>query len=897
MGKRSSNTITEKRNGVSKRHKPSSEPLEELTERADDLSTLPSESISSNSDSDSDYIPGSTDKYTSDSQTNNSEDTISQQKTEDNDSGEEDNDSGEEDNDSGEEDNDSGEEDNDSGEEDDESGEEDDESEVGEFSSSTDDDDSSSEGSAYLKREEPELYQVLNEVQSELKKSEPNIRGLLTAPLSLPDRAKLCQLYELYRSIEPNTLEWLEIRIRYNSLLKTCLTNFKHWEQISPQIRETLKKEEEKLRNKDTKMGLKYKILSLDTSPENKAIIYRRFEELQSQEGTDEYGKLKQWLDWAIHIPHNKIKQTPSDNITSIIKRASNHLESHLFGMDKVKEQILLFMSAKLSSPGMKQSNLGLVGPPGVGKCLAKDTPIIMYSGEVKLVQHIQMGDILMGDDSTPRYVQSTINGHENMYKISQSRGVSYTVNESHILTLKTVRRVLNYDVGEKVDIPLRTYLGLTSNQQQCFKGFRARTEFRQVYLPYDPYEYALALGKSLRRRVWCPRLFAVKSENPQEYRIPFCFKVNHHNYRLSFLAGLIDASGGYILETNSYQLTGVREGLHKDIAFVAHSLGFECQITTCKNRYTLLLSGTGLNEIPVCKTPKAKFQGFGDVLSEIHITPLGLGEYYGFTIDGNHRFLLGDFTVTHNTALARMVASIMDWGFEQISFGGVERADFLKGHEYTYVGAQPGAIVKALRRMGHKNGVIFLDELEKAANHKDIKAALLHILDRSQNSEFRDHYLGDITVDLSQIWYIGSMNSLPSDSALADRWWVIDVPGYSVHDKVSIVCEYLLPKALENASCSKKEIIIPRDVCRWLVRTISKEEDKGVRTLQKTVEDIVNKLKFLATHQDETGELPFPVSFQVSTKVTFPITLTKQILDKILYAKDIDTFIPHLYL
>ena len=61
-------------------------------------------------------------------------------------------------------------------------------------------------------------------------------------------------------------------------------------------------------------------------------------------------------------------------------------------------------------------------------------------------------------------------------------------------------------------------------------------------------------------------------------------------------------------------------------------------------------------------------------------------------------------------TAIARLIAELMDWGFEQISFGGIDKADFLKGHEYTYVGAQPGAVVKCLKQMGHKNGIIFLE-------------------------------------------------------------------------------------------------------------------------------------------------------------------------------------------
>ena len=155
-------------------------------------------------------------------------------------------------------------------------------------------------------------------------------------------------------------------------------------------------------------------------------------------------------------------------------------------------------------------------------------------------------------------------------------------------------------------------------------------------------------------------------------------------------------------------------------------------------------------------------------------------------------------------TSIARLISEIMDWGFEQISFGGIDRSDFLKGHEYTYVGAQPGAIVKALQKMGHKNGILFLDELEKISKKPDITAALLHLVDQTQNSEFKDNYLGDISIDLSKIWFIGSMNNIPTDSAFADRWWIIRVNGYRDSEKKEIIKSYLLPKALKNMNQNK---------------------------------------------------------------------------------------------
>ena len=100
---------------------------------------------------------------------------------------------------------------------------------------------------------------------------------------------------------------------------------------------------------------------------------------------------------------------------------------------------------------------------------------------------------------------------------------------------------------------------------------------------------------------------------------------------------------------------------------------------------------------------------------------------------------------------------------------------------------------------MKYKNGILFLDEFDKISDNKDLCSALLHITDPIQNSEFRDKFLSDITIDLSYLWFIYSMNELPTDSALRDRIYTIEVPGYQLEDKICIVIDYLFPKALKN--------------------------------------------------------------------------------------------------
>ena len=113
-------------------------------------------------------------------------------------------------------------------------------------------------------------------------------------------------------------------------------------------------------------------------------------------------------------------------------------------------------------------------------------------------------------------------------------------------------------------------------------------------------------------------------------------------------------------------------------------------------------------------------------------------------------------------TTIARLLASVMDTPFSQMSFGGVRDADFLKGHDFCYVGSRPGEIVRCISAMKYKNGILFMDEFEKIADNKAITSCLLHIVDPQQNHEFRDSYLRELKIDLSHLWFIYSMNGEP---------------------------------------------------------------------------------------------------------------------------------------
>lgn len=460
-----------------------------------------------------------------------------------------------------------------------------------------------------LENLDPEAHKALESVKEEISRTEPNVKVMLITPMRLEDRAKLYQYYEIYKMQDSNTNEWLECRHRYNDMFKEYKAGFEQHRKYSESDIQRMEAEEKQFTGFDAQLSLKYKILNLETCKENKEVIYRRYEELLRLESTDEeYGKLKNWLKWATDVPHDRIKEIKVDNVTVFIKKAKAYLDKELHGMNKVKEQILIFLSAKVLNPSMKRSNLGLVGDPGVGK-----------------------------------------------------------------------------------------------------------------------------------------------------------------------------------------------------------------------------------------------------------------------------------------TRIARLIAEIMDWGFAQISLGGVEKVDFLKGHEYTYVGAQPGEIIKKLKEIGHKNGVIFLDEVEKAAENPYIRAALLHIIDPIQNSDFRDHFLSKIKTDLSHIWFIGSMNKIPSDKALADRWWIITVDGYSSQDKVKIMEDYLMPKALKNCGMVKNSISFKGGSASTLITKVCGMNDRGVRTIEKYIGDLVNKVNFLVTHQGDNGKLPFKTSFEFDKRLEYPVLITHELIDKLLDSKVLD--------
>jgi ATP-dependent Lon protease len=152
--------------------------------------------------------------------------------------------------------------------------------------------------------------------------------------------------------------------------------------------------------------------------------------------------------------------------------------------------------------------------------------------------------------------------------------------------------------------------------------------------------------------------------------------------------------------------------------------------------------------------------------------------------------------------------------------------------------------------------------------------------------------------MDLSHIWFIKSMNTLPNDSALRDRIFVVNVPGYSFTDKIKIVENYLTPKACKNAGLAQSDILFEIGAANHLVSKVCQSGDMGVRTIEKSITDIVNKIHFLIQHQDEAGNVKgFKISFDPKQKLTYPLRLTNELIDQFVESKELNSYIHPMYI
>ena len=349
----------------------------------------------------------------------------------------------------------------------------------------------------------------------------------------------------------------------------------------------------------------------------------------------------------------------------------------------------------------------------GSGKCLGFDTEILMYDGSIKKVQDIKVGDLLMGDDSQPRKVLSTKIGEGRLKRIVPKKGNSWVCNDVHILTLdKYQHKWKQGGIHKIVDISIDELNRINPAKHKDgdyreYKLLKTGVEFSHKKIDFDPWLYGIWLGDGSTKQASITNIdneiidkikkvipnnhyvdikkyknktpkidilsnthkpssnkfrnFVRKSSNEEGKFIIKDYLINDKENRLKLLAGIIDSDG--YLRNNNYYIATKFKTLCDDIIFLARSLGFGAYYSyrnkTCYNNgvtkkyYHITINGD-LSQIPVVlprKKAGARLIAKNPLHVGFRIDDEGYGKYYGFTLDGNGRFLLGDFTITHNTS------------------------------------------------------------------------------------------------------------------------------------------------------------------------------------------------------------------------------------------------------
>jgi DNA polymerase III delta prime subunit len=779
----------------------------------------------------------------------------------------------------------------------------------------------------------------------------------------------------------------------------------------------------------DSTLDLKQQIMLLDVDIETKIFLLDKYDSIQKL-GCSDYAKGKTWLKTVLNIPFGKYKpfkvkmSDSSDKINEYFKMVRSHLDKNVHDMDKVKDEIMEFLARKISNPHSKGHVLALCGPPGVGKCFSKDTPILMFNGTIKMVQDVEEGDLLMGDDSTQRKVLSLGRGRDTMYKITNVKGESYTVNSEHIICLKystrknivddkkykrfrvkwfnnkdikidmknfyyknrdknviyeEAKEYLNNLKEDKIcEISIKKYLKLSQSIKDKLKGYSVPINFVEKELDFDPYIIGLWLGDGDKKTsgISCQDATILKyvsstlpkyecylqySGHQYDYRInglknegwnsggnnrmlnslkqhnmiknkhiPLIYKCNSRQNRLKLLAGLIDSDGYLSHSKSDYQFCQSleHEELIDDVIYLCRSLGFACYKNKKQTSWTyqgvkkygeawaINISGEGIEEIPVlCPRKKSNSrQQIKDVLvSSIKVEELVEDNYYGFMIDGNERFVLGNFIVTHNTKILKSLAEALELPFYQVNFGGLNDVSVLTGHSETYVASKPGKFVEILTSAGCMNPIIYLDEIDKISEHKgrEINGILTHVLDEEQNNKFQDNYLSNININLSRALFVIAFNEHDKvDRIVSDRMKIIYIDSPSVDAKVTIAADKMIPDIINTLNIKKdKFIILDNELLKYVIESkVPKEE--GVRQLRKCLEKLFNRINYLfLTGQYKESNLSITKSessyndvndnlslLNIKETETETVHITKSFIDNCLDAHQDEIRYSHMY-
>lgn len=361
-------------------------------------------------------------------------------------------------------------------------------------------------------------------------------------------------------------------------------------------------------------------------------------------------------------------------------------------------------------------NSLLITAPTGSGKCLAPGTPVIMYDGSIKPVEDIVPGNRLMGPDSGPRKVLTTTTGHGPMVRITPEYGDPWDCNDAHILTLQTTLTAgtptnTPHIPKQYIDITVKEYLAKTQRWKDSHRLVRPS----QIEFPWESQKTVWHTHPNHRNTSLSPSITAIllthgpldphlpsnspsthtpppnalpahrqpprhpltkftdpealeliaydceamglNSTRPENWSIPHHYKTMEPHHRLLLLASLIDASGQ--AGENQHEFVSISENLAQDTAFIARSLGMPATLSQQRNShqtYWQVSIAATIHGLPTLHLPNREIHHHptpDHLQTAFTVTPIGLGPYHGFTLNGDRHFLLGDFTITHNTVIA----------------------------------------------------------------------------------------------------------------------------------------------------------------------------------------------------------------------------------------------------